>query len=110
MYNVIVFAGTTEGYEISRFLSQGKVAVCACVATEYGSRSLEKNEYLEVKAQRLDQGQMEALIEAHQPELVLDATHPYAFDVTENIRRACDERVTANGKLCAHKKMCALSR
>ena len=94
MYNVIVFAGTTEGYEISRFLSQGKVAVCACVATEYGSRSLEKNEYLEVKAQRLDQGQMEALIEAHQPELVLDATHPYAFDVTENIRRACENTGT----------------
>ena len=42
MYKAIVFAGTTEGYEISRFLSENKVSVLACVATEYGSRSLEE--------------------------------------------------------------------
>ena len=47
MYKAIVFAGTTEGYEISRFLSENKVSVLACVATEYGSRSLEENEFLQ---------------------------------------------------------------
>ena len=31
MYKAIVFAGTTEGYEISRFLSENKVSVLACV-------------------------------------------------------------------------------
>ena len=91
MYKVIVFAGTTEGYEICRFLSRGGVSVCACVATEYGSRSLEKNEFLEVKANRLDQTQMESLFFQACPELVLDATHPYAADVTANIRRACEK-------------------
>ena len=29
MYKAIVFAGTTEGYEISRFLSENKVSVLA---------------------------------------------------------------------------------
>ena len=29
MYKAIVFAGTTEGYEISRFLSENKVS-CLC--------------------------------------------------------------------------------
>lgn len=48
MYKAIVFAGTTEGYEISRFLSENKVSVLACVATEYGSRSLEENEFLSI--------------------------------------------------------------
>ncbi len=42
MYKVIVFAGTTEGYEISRFLVKTRVPVLACVATEYGSRSLKE--------------------------------------------------------------------
>lgn len=37
MYKVIVFAGTTEGYEISRWLSEKKVSVLSCVATEYGA-------------------------------------------------------------------------
>ena len=55
MYKAIVFAGTTEGYEISRFLSENKVSVLACVATEYGSRSLEENEFLHrYSAGRLD--------------------------------------------------------
>ncbi len=45
MYKVIVFAGTTEGYEISRFLGENQIPVLACVATEYGSRSLKKRIY-----------------------------------------------------------------
>lgn len=46
MYKVIVFAGTTEGYEISRFLSENQLPVLACVATEYGSKSLQENSCL----------------------------------------------------------------
>ena len=81
MYKAIVFAGTTEGYEISRFLSENKVSVLACVATEYGSRSLEENEFLSIRAERLDKEQMQELFAAERPELVLDATHPYAADI-----------------------------
>ena len=90
MYKAIVFAGTTEGYEISRFLSENKVSVFACVATEYGSRSLEENEFLSIRAERLDKEQMQELFAAERPELVLDATHPYAAEVTVNIREACE--------------------
>ena len=90
MYKAIVFAGTTEGYEISRFLSENKVSVLACVATEYGSRSLEANEFLSIRAERLDKEQMQELFAAERPELVLDATHPYAAEVTVNIREACE--------------------
>ena len=90
MYKAIVFAGTTEGYEISRFLSENKVSVLACVATEYGSRSLEENEFLSIRAERLDKEQMQELFVAERPELVLDATHPYAAEVTVNIREACE--------------------
>ena len=39
MYKVLVFAGTTEGYELCRFLGKQKISVCALVATEYGTRS-----------------------------------------------------------------------
>ena len=89
MYKVIVFAGTTEGYEICRFLSGHQIPVYACVATSYGSRSLEENAYLKVQAQRLSAEEMEEVFRELKPELVLDATHPYAAEVTENIRLAC---------------------
>lgn len=91
MYKVIVFAGTTEGYKISRFLSENQLPVLACVATEYGSKSLQENSCLHVQAGRLDEQQMRNLFFREKPELVLDATHPYAAEVTQNIRKACEE-------------------
>lgn len=91
MYKVIVFAGTTEGYEISRFLAAHQVKTCACVATEYGSRSLKESEYLHVMAKRLTEEEMTDFFKKEKPELVLDATHPYAQEVTKNIKRACND-------------------
>lgn len=91
MYKAIVFAGTTEGYELCRFLAEHQVQVLGCVATEYGTKSLSENSFLHVQAKRLSEEEMEALFEREKPELVLDATHPYAAEVTENIRRACEK-------------------
>ena len=95
MYKAIVFAGTTEGYEISRFLAENKVPVLVCVATEYGSKALEENEFLTIRAERLDKEQMQKLFTEEKPELVLDATHPYAAEVTVNIREACINTVVS---------------
>lgn len=91
MCQVIVFAGTTEGYEICRFLERHQVAVLASVATEYGSRSLSESENLTVHSARLTEEEMEKLIQQEQPSLVLDATHPYAREVTENLKKACEK-------------------
>ena len=89
MSDVVVFAGTTEGYEICSFLAKNKVSVLACVATDYGSKSLKEDEYLKIHAGRLNGAEMENLLKELSPGLVLDATHPYAAEVTENIRTAC---------------------
>lgn len=91
MKQVMVFAGTTEGYEISRYLQRHAVEVQAYVATEYGSRSLVEDRYLSVKAGRLDEMAMEEEMRTQNPFLVIDATHPYAVEVTENIRTACEK-------------------
>ena len=89
MSEIIVFAGTTEGCDISNFLAEHQIHVLACVATDYGSKSLKENEYLKIHAWRLTEPEMEALLNEKKPEMVLDATHPYAAEVTENIRTAC---------------------
>ncbi|MBR4702249.1 MAG: precorrin-6A reductase [Oscillospiraceae bacterium] len=96
MYKFLVFAGTTEGRELSEFLaSQGeKTAVTACVATEYGETLLEPSESLRVLSGRLNGEQMAALLREGAFDLVLDATHPYADLVTENIAKACAETGT----------------
>ena len=76
MYKVLVFAGTTEGYELCRFLGKQKISVCALVATEYGTRSPGELPGVALHAGRMDESQIEAFIQETSPELVLDATHP----------------------------------
>ena len=58
MYKVLVFAGTTEGYEICRFLADHKIETKGFVATEYGSKSLAESEFLTVQTGREKQGNM----------------------------------------------------
>ena len=90
MYKAIVFAGTTEGYALCEFLSENRISVYACAATEYGGSLLEENDFLHVSAGRLKTEDMEELFRKETPEIVLDATHPYAAEVTKNIRTACE--------------------
>ena len=85
-----VFAGTTEGRELIELLEGESVSVTACVATEYGGSLLTPWEGLTVSHERLTEEEMEKLFRREQFHLVVDATHPYAAAVTENIAAACE--------------------
>ena len=89
MYKLCVFAGTTEGRRLVELLVDAPVEVTACVATEYGEALLTPRERLTVSHRRLTEEEMEALLAQERFDLVVDATHPYAAEVTENIARAC---------------------
>lgn len=89
MCKLCVFAGTTEGRELVEFLVTQPVQVTACVATEYGETLLRPADRLTISARRLTQAEMEELFAAERFDCVVDATHPYAPVVTENIARAC---------------------
>lgn len=94
MYKLCVFAGTSEGRQLVKWLASfDGLSVTACAATEYGGELLEQIPGVRVSARRLDAGQMEAFFKEEGFGYVIDATHPYAPIVTENIRRAC----TADG-------------
>ena len=91
MNKVIVFAGTTEGREICSFLKKYEIASLACTATEYGKCRIEEGGALTVRSGRMTEEEMEQLFGEEQPEMVIDATHPYADLVSENIRSACEK-------------------
>lgn len=91
MEKVIVFAGTTEGYELCRFLSEHQISVYACAATEYGGKALTETPYLHIHTGRLSREEMAAFFLKEAPNFVLDATHPYAAEVTDNIKSACEK-------------------
>lgn len=92
MYKLCIFAGTADGRLLVQRLA-GQAEILACAATEYGGELLEIPG-VEVSAQRLDEAQMEALFRERRFDCVVDATHPYAPIVTENIRAACEKTET----------------
>lgn len=88
---ILIFAGTTEGREIAEYLNLHKISCYVCVATEYGESLLPSGEYITVSTKRLDCKEIIEFIKQHRIEIVIDATHPYATVVTENITNACKE-------------------
>lgn len=95
MYKVLLFGGTVEGRTVAEYLNKNKIPAMVCVATEYGESLLPQGEYLELSHERLDEKQMEERMLQMENGLVIDATHPYAQAVTENIEAACERTGTA---------------
>ncbi len=103
----LIFAGTTEGRLLAEEFARKQIPCVICVATEYGAQMLQETGVTaENKEQRLQKGrldhtglrictgrldalQMAALLAQVQPAVVIDATHPYAAEATENIKTAC---------------------
>lgn len=86
MYDVVLFGGTDEGHEIADFLAEQMVSYVVCVATEYGAELLGRKN---VRVGRMTTEEMADFFDKNDVKLVVDATHPYAECVTENIKKAC---------------------
>jgi len=91
---ILVFAGTYEGHQLAKaFWERGwHTRADFCVATEYGTEMLTDIPDLSVIEGRLDMAGMTRLMTWKNYGMVIDATHPYAAVVTENIRTACQEK------------------
>ena len=84
-----LFAGTTEGRQLAELLS-GAADLTVCVATEYGEVLLDGIPDIEIRTGRMTADEMEPFFNSGHFTRILDATHPYAALVTENIREAAE--------------------
>lgn len=89
MKKILLFAGTTEGRLLAEKLLSVGFLVHICVATEYGREVLESHENLTIHEGRLNVSEMEQLMKGDSWCMVVDATHPYAVEVSKNIQTAC---------------------
>ena len=89
--DILIFAGTTEGRLLAEYASAKGIGCYVSVATEYGETLLRDLENATVLTGRMDGQEIRTFIEEKKIRLVIDATHPFARAVTENIRAACAE-------------------
>ena len=84
---IVIFSGTTEGRALSRLLAEQGAEVTVCVATEYGREEQGAMAGVTVLAGRKTPEEMADIL--RESDLCVDATHPYAVQVTKSIRTAC---------------------
>lgn len=91
MFDVCLFAGTSEGRKLAEALAGTVMKVLVCVATEYGETLVPSGGNISVHTGRLDKEGMIAVFKQEKCSLIVDATHPFAVNVTENILSAAKE-------------------
>ena len=92
MKKVLVFGGTSDARELTEALSKLPCAVTVSVASDYGQSMLPKERAgFSVLVGRMDALEMKALIQHGGYTTIIDATHPYATNVTANIQTAAQQ-------------------
>ena len=88
---VWIAGGTTEGRKLAGYAARFQIKAYVSVATTYGASLLPVSPYITVLEGRMDRGEMEEFLREKGITLAIDATHPYATAVTDNIKGACQK-------------------
>ena len=91
MTKALLFAGTTEGREIAQGCRGKGIELTVSVATAYGETMIEPAKNVRVVSGRKDAEGIAALLRETGAELILDATHPYAAEVTKTLKTVAQE-------------------
>lgn len=86
---IYIFGGTTEGRRLVEVFERNKIPAKYFVATEYGEDILGKTEWVQVEQGRKNKDEMMEMLSREEVEMVLDATHPFATVVSQNIKESC---------------------
>ncbi|MGR3219652.1 MAG: precorrin-6A reductase [Candidatus Anammoxibacter sp.] len=90
---ILVLSGTEDGKYIVKKLHDDGYDLLTSVATEYGKAMFERMNLGDICLQgRLDAEGLICLIEDKHIDLIIDATHPYAINVSINAIKACNEK------------------
>lgn len=86
---IFVAAGTQDGRELAGLLLGKGYQVTASVVSRYGSELLSRYPGMQVNDKPLDERGLSEYIEKHEVQMFVDASHPYAANVSQNAMNAC---------------------
>lgn len=89
MSGFVVFGGTTEGRMLAEAFCGKEMELHICVATEYGEALLPGGTNIHIHRGRMETEEIKALLRQTEADFCINAAHPYAEIVTENIYEAC---------------------
>ena len=96
MKKIIIFSGTTEGRKLSELMAAAGIAHTVSVATDYGKLVMKEHPKVKIQEGRLSKEAMSEFLRKESFDLVIDATHPYAVEVTRTIK-SCVAGMKADG-------------
>ena len=86
---IFVIAGTEDGRELAGFLLNNGFEVTASFVSSYGKTLLERYEGIKIDDRKLDENELVELLLTGDFEVLVDASHPYAVNVSQNAMTAC---------------------
>ena len=84
---IFLLAGTEDGRKLAEFLSSHGHNVTASVTTDYGKKILSSYEKITVNDKKLNADELTDILRGFN--LLVDASHPYAVNASENAVDAC---------------------
>ncbi|HAE51633.1 MAG TPA: precorrin-6A reductase [Ruminococcus sp.] len=89
MSEILIFGGTTEGRLLAEFCAENEIFADISVTTDYGAEILPKSKYINIMTGRRNKEEITKILKKHQYTAVIDATHPYAQEISKNVKSAC---------------------
>lgn len=83
--------GTSEGKEILEKLNRFTEDIFVTTATAYGGELLKDYKYKYINSSPLSKEALKKLLLEYKVSMLVDATHPYAVEITDNTRNICRE-------------------
>lgn len=88
-FKIMVIGGTSDSRIIIDKLLENHFEVIVTVATSYGESLLQERSGLQVFQGRMDEEQLKDFMEKQEISCVVDASHPFAANVSLNALKAC---------------------
>lgn len=88
---IFVASGTQDGRGLVKCLLDENYKIMASVVTDYGKNLLPQHENLIINDHKLDEKAMQKCLEENNIKVFVDATHPYAVNVSQTAMQVCQK-------------------
>ena len=86
---IFLTAGTEDGRKLAEFLARQGHEVTASVVSDYGKKILQQYDGIKINDKKLDADELTKILHENFFDALVDASHPYAVNVSQNAIDAC---------------------